>query len=240
MKELTPDQNDAVRRALAQARHTDPLPTDVAARLDHVLDGLRGERSEQPTVVFSLDARRRRRRATTMLVAAAAVVVGGFGIDAMVGHDALSTRSGDEASSVDRDGEKRDTLSEGAGSGANPTDSGSGGVGGLINAPSAPGPWPTYQGAHGAYALPPLPAIRRDFAELDARRVLLTSARAAKALAACVTPADGQSAILVRYADRPAAMLIHPPEGNEQLVDLYYCPIGHSGRLIRTIRLPAR
>ena len=38
--ELTPEQEAAVRRLLAEARHDEPVPAEVAARLDEVLDGL--------------------------------------------------------------------------------------------------------------------------------------------------------------------------------------------------------
>lgn len=73
---LHPPQ-DAVRRLLAGARHEEPVPDDVAARLDAVLDRL--SEGESPGVV-DLDAHRRRRRARNLLVAAAAVVVLGVGL----------------------------------------------------------------------------------------------------------------------------------------------------------------
>lgn len=41
---LTPTQDEAVRRLLADARHRDPIPGDVAARLDDVLASLVAER----------------------------------------------------------------------------------------------------------------------------------------------------------------------------------------------------
>ena len=84
----TRPDDDAVRRLLADARHTEPMPADVAARMDDVLADLRqgssvtaevpdAEPSPAPPhpVVVSLAAQRRRRVAG-MLVAAAAVVVG--------------------------------------------------------------------------------------------------------------------------------------------------------------------
>lgn len=75
--ELTPAQQDRVRRLLAAARHDEPMPVEVAARLEGVLADL----GEQPTAtVTSLDAvRRRRRRGAAFLVAAAAVTVIGLG-----------------------------------------------------------------------------------------------------------------------------------------------------------------
>ena len=40
---LTPAQEEEVRRLLAEARHTEPMPPDVVARLDRVLDDLADE-----------------------------------------------------------------------------------------------------------------------------------------------------------------------------------------------------
>ena len=84
-----PDPDDAVRRLLADARPTEPMPADVAARMDDVLAGLAdgsvaGAETSGPgadpapirPAVASLAAERRR-RAAGMLVAAAAIVVGG-------------------------------------------------------------------------------------------------------------------------------------------------------------------
>ncbi|MCW2791044.1 MAG: hypothetical protein JWO76_142, partial [Nocardioides sp.] len=86
--DLTPEQEREVRRLLADARHTEPVPGDVAARLDRVLAELAaGEPG--PTPVTTL-ASRRRHRAVSVLVAAAAVVVVGIGLGQVVG-----TRGGD-------------------------------------------------------------------------------------------------------------------------------------------------
>jgi hypothetical protein len=79
--ELTPDE-EQVRRLLADARHDEPLPADVADRLDRVLGELREEGRRTPAPV-DLAARRRRRLARNLLVAAAAVVVVGVGIRAV-------------------------------------------------------------------------------------------------------------------------------------------------------------
>jgi hypothetical protein len=249
MPDLTPDQSEAVRRALSDARATDPLPTDVAARLDHVLDGLHAERASATPAVASLEARRRRRNATRMLVAAAAVVVGGFGLDAMVGHDLIGGGSnGDSAGTaeIDRDGPAVPAQS-GSDSGSKDGTDG--------NTTGAPGPTSSPLDSISGYIDAPLPLsdwrfaamARRDAFELDhkslqadTQRVLTLTASLAQALTVCLRPADGESAVLVTYDGRPAALRIRKPHGNEQLVDLYYCPTGHSGRLIRTIVLSAR
>jgi len=73
-----------VRRLLAGARHADPMPDDVAARMDDVLAGLRDTPQTSPaTRPHPSDAEvvpiaaHRRRRAAGLLAAAAAIVVGG-------------------------------------------------------------------------------------------------------------------------------------------------------------------
>lgn len=93
--ELTPEQDEAVRRLLAEARHSEPVPADVAARLDAALADLGPEDAEhaedtdtgaEPAPVVDLDtARRRRRNAGRVLVAAAAVIVAGVGIGQVIG-----------------------------------------------------------------------------------------------------------------------------------------------------------
>jgi hypothetical protein len=73
---MTDEQQEQVRRLLAEARHDEPMPADVAERLDRVLAGLADEPGRSATVVRLAD---RRRRAARMLVAAAAVVAVGVG-----------------------------------------------------------------------------------------------------------------------------------------------------------------
>lgn len=100
------DQNDDVRRLLGDARHDEPIPTEVAARLDAVLARLEaGEpvRSEEPAAarVVDLETRRRRDRARTLLVAAAAVVAVGVGVSQL---DLGGISDGDSALSADSGG----------------------------------------------------------------------------------------------------------------------------------------
>jgi hypothetical protein len=82
LPELTPEQDAEVRRLLAEARHDEPMPADVADRLDGVLAGLSRDDPGAPGVapVLDLAARRRRRNAAALLAGAAAVVVAGFAI----------------------------------------------------------------------------------------------------------------------------------------------------------------
>jgi hypothetical protein len=88
-REPTPAE-ERVRRLLADARHREPVPQDVADRLDAVLDGLVAERAphgaedhhgagdhaDAGSAGDQLAARRRRRVAVGLLAAAAATVVG--------------------------------------------------------------------------------------------------------------------------------------------------------------------
>jgi hypothetical protein len=90
------DEDETIRRLLAQARHDEPLPPAVAERLDGVLADLVAERAtaaagptsdpvaveardDRPAEVVDLSARRRRRLGT-LVAAAAAVVVAGIGV----------------------------------------------------------------------------------------------------------------------------------------------------------------
>lgn len=75
------DPEEEVRRRLADARHTEPMPEDVAGRLSERLSEL-----PMPSASGELAAVRRR-RAATLLVAAAAVVVAGIGAGALFGPD---------------------------------------------------------------------------------------------------------------------------------------------------------
>lgn len=127
--DLTPAQERAVRDLLADARHTEPLPDDVATRLDETLAELAAERASgaeaAPSAPAGADAtsadaspdggpdasvvpiaRRRRRLVGIGLVAAAAAVVGGVAVTEvlprMAGEDgAASEVAGGGGSSLD-------------------------------------------------------------------------------------------------------------------------------------------
>ena len=118
-----PAEEAAVRDLLAGARHTDPVPTDVATRLDEVLAGLRPTGTADPASAdpasadpASVDpgaaepgaavAALPRRRAVRLLAAAAAVVVVAGGASLVVrqlqqgGSSAASSDVGAEAGSA--------------------------------------------------------------------------------------------------------------------------------------------
>jgi hypothetical protein len=93
-----PDE-ELVRRLLADARHDEPVPADVAARLDGVLADLSAEGTPAPPVVpLRRSGGGRRRRWATALVAAAAVVVGAATLRAVWPDGAGFSGSSDSAS----------------------------------------------------------------------------------------------------------------------------------------------
>lgn len=106
MNDLDPAQTEAVRRALAAARHDGPIPAEVAARLDATLADLVAEES-MPAVAAAMAAPAaagearvipfRRRRLPVLLAAAAAVVA------VAVGAPQLMDQSGEPAGLAQRD-----------------------------------------------------------------------------------------------------------------------------------------
>lgn len=114
--DLTPGQSEEVRRLLAGARHGEPIPDEVALRLEETLASLSRERAETATAPASpppIDlGARRRRRITTGLLAAAAVTVVGFTVPPLLSSN--SNGSSAESSAADSAGSEP-TGSEGAG-----------------------------------------------------------------------------------------------------------------------------
>lgn len=117
-EELTPEQDDGVRRLLADARHDEPMPHDVAARLDDVLAGLVADRAgdedaPEPSHVVPL----RRRRWPKVLVAAASVCAIGLGATQVIGSggDDAGTDAADGQALVENDDAARpgDSLNGG-------------------------------------------------------------------------------------------------------------------------------
>jgi hypothetical protein len=105
LPELTPEQESEVRRLLAEARHAEPIPTEVADRLDTVLAGLSRDEPGSPGVapVIDLAARRRRRNAAGLLAGAAAVIVAGFGIGQVIDVGSNDPDGGGGSSDVSAD-----------------------------------------------------------------------------------------------------------------------------------------
>lgn len=209
-----------VRRLLAEARHLEPMPEDVAARIDDVLAGLREQPVRRDDVIPISAARRR--RVGALLVAAAVVVVGGAVIAPHVsrGGSAAPTSAADSA-------------------GGSTTSSELGNTG---NAPpKAPaGPEAPQSLVHsdrlslsdGRVVVHP----RRFSADALNSRALLPQADAASALQDCPALPRHADVVAARYQRAPAALVFRQARGGSQVVDLYICG---SPRPVRSTTLPA-
>jgi hypothetical protein len=220
-----PAEHDDVRRVLAEARHDDPIPPDVADRLDRVLAGLSSERTEAPADVQVIPLElHRRRRAAGLLVAAAAIVVAGV---AVAQH--LPSTSSTPAS---------------AGSTVAGTDNGLTADSG--NAPpslaQSPTPHPELQGSPAKTKAGRLVVRPRHFtADALAGRQVVDAAgvrrlESLKAVSRGCVPSLGNATLVpATYQKAPAALVYHAAAGSTQVVDLYICG---SAKPVRSVTLP--
>ncbi len=237
LPELTPEQESAVRRLLAEARHDAPIPTDVADRLDAVLGDLSRDEPGSAGVapVIDLAARRRRRNAAAVLAGAAAVIVTGFGIgqviDVGAGSDNDSADAGAGSSVADRSATDAEAAAPQEESGA------AGGDG------SEPGP--NY--LDGARA--PL-QLRSSHLRSDVRdQVQKFSANAASApdfkafnAAGCALPSPptmfGLGDLFPALFDgEPAVLALRPPTDGQQQADVLACDTAAS---LASVTIPSR
>jgi hypothetical protein len=210
--ELTPAQEDVVRRRLAAARADEQMPAAVVQRLDRVLLGLADERVDSPAAapVVDLAARRRRRRVTQVLVAASAVVAVGFGFETLTS----GTSGGGDASAGSDSAER----AEGSGAGS-----------------IAPAPPTSKSGLNEEPVAISSATFRRDVIALDTD--LVPVAEPSKRAGACLTPATEETAVAVTYDGAAATLLYRAPVGAKQRVDLYSCrPPG----FLRSVLIPSR
>lgn len=247
-RDLSPEQEERVRRLLAEARVDEPIPGDVAGRLDRVLARLADGALDEETAVVDLAARRRR-KVTTLLVAAAAVVAVGVGASQLSGpmssgSDSATSAEAPEAASADqaggnvvgRDGTEAEPPSALSGS-ANDLTSSSRlkpatpvrlrpaffaiDVERVRSGVSAYATGPS--GSAGAAQAPEAPA--EEGAALDDATVDM-----------CEPAAWGPGDLyVVRYAGSPAVLAFRPPVGDTQVVDLLQCG---TADLLRSVTLP--
>ncbi|MFC7495546.1 MULTISPECIES: hypothetical protein [unclassified Nocardioides] len=229
--DLTPEE-EQVRRLLADARHDEPLPADVADRLDRVLTDLRSS-SEPETApatdpVPDLAAARRRRMLRNLVLAAAAVVVVGVGISRV---DLSGTTDADSSS-----GSADSSVQSDAGDDA----------GGSNEAPSA--------GA--AEAAPITLSLRSDAFDAQVERyaatgrlATLSELRSTQAdteekatgggayAAECVGGGLGRGRpVAATYDGEPALLVVRPAADGTRQVDLYLCG---STEPVRSTSVPA-
>ena len=237
MTDETPEpdpRTDEVRRLLAEARHDEPMPADVAARMDRVLadlsttsatpvvTDLSRERAVSGATVTELPLHRRR-RAGALLAAAAAIVVGGVVFAQHLPHGGSAAQESATA------GGERFSASDSAGD----------------SAASPPSP----SAAASSAAVPRLKPVlfggrvvvrSNGFPEdaLAGRTLLAreTSRQLTPAKPPCPTSSAGQQVVAALYRSAPAALVYHAPDGSTQVVDLVVCG---SRRPIRSVTLPA-
>ena len=227
---LTPDQDDAVRALLAAARHTEPTPPDVVARLDDELASLTAERREVRAPVVTL-ASRRRRTAASLVLAAAAVVVVGVGIGQVLpstdsANDA-SAGSAADTSTMEEAPMSAESDQPDAGEPETKADSGAGSDGGASSEMTQGDADMRVQGTAPAAisGLSSESALKPQVRQLrDATTARTESSYSADST--CVLPAaesDAETVVAVTYDDVPSALVFRAPVAGTQQVDVFEC-----------------
>ena len=234
-EELNPQQAERVRRLLADARHTEPMPDDVAERLDHVLTDLAAERvtesPDAPSPTPRADSAgvvrlsERRRKVGQLLLAAAVVVVGGVTVGQVV---AGSDVGGDESSAGTDDSALRQAPERNQADEEHE-------AGGGAAADSGPGAVTEHQ-----YSVSKQSAqvVEPDRFAVDARRLRVVATGQESADPApdsvevrgmlqrgrCEPGLWGGGRYLRVVYDREAGWLVYrPPRGDTQVVELFLC-----------------
>ncbi len=232
--ELTPEQETHVRRLLADARHTEPTPDAVVARLDRVLTDLAEEPSREATVVRLAD---RRRRAATMLVVAAASVAAVVGIGAVI-----SNTGGGQADMADSGDAEMDEAP--AAAAEEDTESGSQNRvsdGSALYATRKRMPYELQSDrfARGAEALKAQAAALRDFSgDEDQAAPELANGDLARVQGRTVCDPGawgGGTYLAVVYDGAEGWVVLRRPQGDTQVADLFLCG---SESVVRSVTLP--
>jgi hypothetical protein len=243
--DVTPEQETRLRRLLAQARHGEPVPDDVAARLDRVLEQLQADGLDPDGDRSVVDlAARRRRRVTTLLVAAAAVVVVGVGVGQVTKSSESDTASVESSAGGDSSQSLSDDLAEAE------DQRKFDGSSEFETFPGAPAPNAASGDASesGAAPHPPVVLTTEGFAKQAVRyrnrpgvEALVSSVVPGEALSlsesfVCDTASWGEGRLLAAlYDDVPAVLAYRPVAGETQTVDLLRCG---SGEVLRSTVLP--
>jgi hypothetical protein len=206
---------EAVRRLLSDARHTGPMPDDVAARLDRALADLAHAPEHQTSadvVPLDVEGRRRRRRAAGLLVAAAAVVVGGVVVAPhLARHSANRSSASETAGGATSEGARPPRTAE----------------------PRASTPDTRVVVVHPRHLAAAALAARR---QLKAPSPQYSSMPGAAVLPCVAAPPHGQ-VLRATYGRAPAALVYQPPSAGSQKVTLVVC--GPPSRPIRSVTIPA-
>lgn len=220
-----------VRRLLADAKHVDPMPDDVAARMDDVLAGLRdateatpAARPHPPAAEVVPIAAHRRRRAAGMLVAAAAIVVGGVVVAPHVhvgsGGSSAATSAEDNAAGTDQLGNTGNEPKNG------------------LQPQGTPLPSTPPRVRNGRLVVRPQhfsddALAGRHLLTLRGNDVTITKGTPGTS---CADVPQRASTLAAEYQRAPAALVYRHAEGSSQVVDLYVCG---NPRPVRSTTLPA-
>jgi len=236
---VTPEEQEAVRRALAATPPAGPMPPEVVARLEATIADLAAESSataEAPGATVSDLEERRRRRWPGVLVAAASVAVLGYGVGAVL------QGSGPDAETAMSDSAGGDSRAE---SGADRSSDGGA-------APQEADP-PGAQGAPDLLAGGAVVELRQETLRRDVARVLgggraaalsdepvTTSKRYARRDGTCALPelGPGDEVSAARLDDRRATLVLRRAEGGTRVAEVYWCGDGRT--LLAETEVPAR
>lgn len=230
--DLNPARDESVRALLAAAKHTEPAPAHVVARLDETLAGLVSERREVRAPVVTL-ASRRRRTASTVLLAAAAAVVFGVGVTQFVPSIGESGQDSG-ASSPESLQDQSTTQSEET-------------AGAQSDSPESPGTALDQSQLSTRETAPVPSATDADTGALSSTTGLKPQVRRLRPEAAStsslstedclVDPVDHEDVVSITYDGRPGALVYQPAVAGRQLVDVYLCGDADP---VRSLRLRAR
>ncbi|MFP5252446.1 MAG: hypothetical protein ACLGH4_01445 [Actinomycetes bacterium] len=244
---MTPEEQEAVRRALAATPPEGPMPPEVVARLEAVIAGLAAEppseaaRSQAPADVTDLE-QRRRRRWPRVLVAAAGVAVLAYGAGVVLDDLGPLAETASDAGA----GAAVEERAEGGGDTDTGTDQGL--------APQEAGP-PGADEEAALYGAGPVvelreASLRRDvLRHLDRDRVAATeedvltqgdAKRYSRRDGTCLLPevSAGDEVTPARLDGRRATLVLRAARDGVRVADVYWCGDGRT--LLARTQVPAR
>lgn len=232
-RELTPEQEAHVRHLLGDARHHDPAPDAVVARLDRVLADLAGEPVRNATVVRLAD---RRRRVATVLVAAAASVAAVIGVGQLVSNTGGDADTAASAEQADTSGEQPEAGADQDDGLAAPNGASRGGESYVMASKQRPYELTSDQFARDADALQ-LQAQNLSDRVIGSESQSLDDGRLnrVKNRSVCDPGAwGGGNYVAVVYDDAEGWVVLRRPQGETQIADLFLCG---SESVVRSVTL---
>lgn len=237
---MTPEEQEAVRRALAATPPVGPMPPEVVARLEATITELAAVRSTPPTPPTPAEVadleERRRRRWPKVLVAAASVAVLAYGVGAVLQDtgpqaDTAMTEAG--AGAAEESLREGGTDDEGAAEGAVPQ---------AVE--------PELHEAPALLAEGPVVRLREETLRRDVVRHLRQQRSSPAAGAAldeldtrrggtCLLPevGRGDTVLAARLDGRRATLVVRRAEAGSRVAQVYWCGDGRT--LLAETEIPA-